>query len=1244
MDNHLYNALLIIQYVCIFGLFVESWIIIRKWKNKIHTFLLLSCLAALVNNLGYLLELRSISLDSYVSSLKFSYLGRVWYAFFMFLFLAELIRVKIPSLILRFLIVLHAAIFMVVMTVQYHGLYYSSLYFESDGPVPKIVHGNGPVHHVFMVMQVCYIVIGLGMLLRAMFIEKNKFARKRFFIIMLAIFVESLFFIIQVFNILPLTNVFDVTLLGYFFGTIIMLIAIFSYDLLGTKEIAKDFIVDRISEGIIAVDNDGIIRYYNEPALELFPELANNATTVPKEITDAIAEEKNIQKNDKIFSPEDNDLVHEGKVFGTIYALVDETEHIRYMAELQEQRDIADKANAAKSRFLANMSHEIRTPINAVLGMDEMILRESREDTIRSYASDIMSAGKTLLSLINDILDFSKVEEGKMKIVPVQYELATLINDLVNMISDRAVKKSLKFNIEVNENIPHVLYGDEMRIRQCVLNLLTNAVKYTEKGSVTLKIDYKEKDWENIYLQFTVADTGIGMKDEDIEKLFQPYQRIEEERNRAIEGTGLGMSITRQLLELMGTGLEVKSEYGKGSEFTFSVEQKIIDPDKIGDYARHFSERKEKNHIYRELFHAPDARILVVDDTEMNLTVMQSLLKQTQIHIDTASTGVDAITLATVNKYDVLFIDHMMPDMDGIETLKHIRETQKNQSTAAVALTANAVSGARDNYINSGFSDYLSKPVDSSLLENMLYTYIPKDKIKKVTADDSKDTVSRSIERARILVIDDDETICSNVESILSPLYDIEISLTGTDAIKKIIKYEPDIVILDIHLSDGNGFEIMDRIKKEEQTAAIPILLITGDEDTVTEENAFRRGAADFIRKPFVPDILKQRTKRIIELYHYQRSIEDEVRKQTSRSKRLSREMMLALSKTVDTKDHYTDGHSRRVAAMAAEIARRLGKTPEEQVEIFEIGLLHDIGKIGVHEDIIHKETRLTDDEFAEIREHTLKGDEILREIDDMPKLRQGARWHHEHFDGKGYPDGLKGNDIPEAARIVCVADCYDAMTSTRTYSVPKKQSEVRAEIERCKNTWFDPVIADVMLTMIDEDKEYSMNEKADISAIWKEYERLWENIVDEEPVVKVTSGADTKEDESRAALTERLNGSEIIDTTAGLKNCGSEEGYLSVLDTFHRTAERKAAEIREFYNNNDIDNYTVKVHALKSSARIIGASELSELAEQLEKAGKEKNIEFIHEKTDKLLELYLEIDNELAVLWSSDMTGQETS
>lgn len=349
-----------------------------------------------------------------------------------------------------------------------------------------------------------------------------------------------------------------------------------------------------------------------------------------------------------------------------------------------------------------------------------------------------------------------------------------------------------------------------------------------------------------------------------------------------------------------------------------------------------------------------------------------------------------------------------------------------------------------------------------------------------------------TFEPTKILVIDDDETICMLIKTVMEPHYEINMCHSGKSAVKMVQENSPDLILLDIFLPDANGFDIMKKLKEDEMSANIPVLLMTGDDDSGMEEKGFRHGATDYIKKPFAPAILKQRAKQIIDLYHYQKSIEEEVRFQTERSNRLTVEMMLVLSKTVDMKDHYTDGHSRRVAALCAEIGRRLGKTIREQVELYEIGLLHDIGKIGVNETILRKNTRLTDDEFTEIKQHTIKGYEILQEIKDMPKLCEGARWHHERFDGTGYPDGLKGEEIPEAARITCIADCYDAMTSTRTYSVPKEQTQVRSEIVRCQGTWFDPRIADVMLAMIDEDTEYRMNETITGNDIWKEHDKLW--------------------------------------------------------------------------------------------------------------------------------------------------------
>ena len=400
--------------------------------------------------------------------------------------------------------------------------------------------------------------------------------------------------------------------------------------------------------------------------------------------------------------------------------------------ELKEMAETAKAANVAKSQFLSNMSHEIRTPINAILGMDEMILREFDDPTLMEYAGNIRNAGNSLLGLVNDILDFSKIEAGKMEIIPVDYEISSLLNDLWTMLRPRAENKGLEFLVEADSAIPHLLHGDEIRLKQIITNLLTNAVKYTEKGSVTLKVSIARQESDKIDLDISVRDTGIGIKQEDIEKLFTAFERIEEKRNRHIEGTGLGMSITHRLLELMQSELRVESEYGKGSVFSFTVRQKIADGEPMGDFAEACRRSIAKSWTYREKFTAPEAQVLVIDDTELNLKVFQGLLKQTKVQIDTADDGPSCLAMTKEKKYDILFLDHRMPGMDGIETLERLKAMEGNPNTEVpvVALTANAVSGARESYIAAGFTDYLTKPIDSNQLENMLLRYLPKEKIQ----------------------------------------------------------------------------------------------------------------------------------------------------------------------------------------------------------------------------------------------------------------------------------------------------------------------------------------------------------------------------------------------------------------------------------------------------------------------------------------------------------------------------------
>lgn len=404
---------------------------------------------------------------------------------------------------------------------------------------------------------------------------------------------------------------------------------------------------------------------------------------------------------------------------------------MKTMDELEKAKQEAWEANQVKSEFLANMSHEIRTPINAILGFDEMILRETNEKKTVTYATNIKNSGHALLDIVNDILDLSKIEAGKMDVIPEEYDVVKVITELLKMITPRAEEKGLKLNVDIDDKIPRKLYGDDVRISQVLSNLLTNAVKYTQKGEVTFQIKAEKPAKDDVYLIFSIRDTGIGIKEENTQVLFSEFSRIEDSQNRKIEGTGLGLPISMKFLNLMGSQLEVKSVYGEGSVFYFFLTQQVIDPTPIGDFEEAQKELKSDVLVFREDFTAPDARVLVVDDVDMNLKVFKGLLNKSKIQIDTASNGRQAIELITYNRYDCIFMDHQMPEMDGIETLERLKSSTEIdiEGIPIIALTANAITGARDMYLEKGFTDYLTKPVNGWALSGMLHKWLPTDKI-----------------------------------------------------------------------------------------------------------------------------------------------------------------------------------------------------------------------------------------------------------------------------------------------------------------------------------------------------------------------------------------------------------------------------------------------------------------------------------------------------------------------------------
>ncbi len=450
-----------------------------------------------------------------------------------------------------------------------------------------------------------------------------------------------------------------------------------------------------------------------------------------------------------------------------VYVYLSQSRQSMY-EKLRAEKTQVEKESIKKSEYYANITHEIRTPINAIMGYNELILREYNDPALRQYANNIRSAANALLSIVNDSLDYSRIEAGKMALYPAVYDLGILVEELLNMTRPRVLSKGLDLSCHVDENIPRVLYGDADRLKQCIVNLLTNAVKYTEEGEIIFSVDYEYIDSDpdigkkEILLKISVKDTGIGIKEEDLTRLYRPFERIDEDKNRSIEGTGLGISIVKKILALMGTKLEVDSVYGEGSDFHFAVRQEVMRLEPIGNFQQEYVESIVKQNVYHNRFTAPGVRILVVDDAEMNLSVVEELLKNTRIHIDSALSARTGLELANENDYDLIFADIKMPDMNGVDmvgALKNIEDdkkkdtfirrhrrqetenedvSRKNADTPCIALTAGTNQEIQEKYKKQGFSDYLLKPIVYKELERVLMEYIPSEKIMK-TVDKNTD-------------------------------------------------------------------------------------------------------------------------------------------------------------------------------------------------------------------------------------------------------------------------------------------------------------------------------------------------------------------------------------------------------------------------------------------------------------------------------------------------------------------------
>lgn len=769
-------------------------------------------------------------------------------------------------------------------------------------------------------------------------------------------------------------------------------------------------------------------------------------------------------------------------------------ESMRILRIHEHTRNELEKTSRSKNEFLENISNELRVPVNAILGMNEMILRENDIPEIDGYASEVESSANELLTIVNDILDFSRIEANKMSMINSEYKLYSLFYDAISVMSARAQGKNLDLTFNYDESLPSVLYGDEGHIRQILLNIISNAVKYTDEGSVDINLK-GSIDEDYVCLEVAISDTGIGIREEDLDIIFEKYSNINDKNSIHAKSTGIGINITIGLLELMGSKLEVESEYMEGSTFSFKLRQKIVDSTPIG----HVEDSAFHKKKFVQKFTAPSATILIADDKSINRNVIKNLLKQSQVEIHEAENGLQCVDMVKENDYDLIFIDYRMPELDGVETLVEIRKLKdRNKSKIpAILIAANDESG-RETIERTSFDNYISKPINPDKLDSLMTEYIPgskitykSDDIKKVkkqkavrlVRDNNKD--SNLVNKELILIVESDPIHVKAAQKIFADEYDTICFTSGGKALEHLINGDanPELIIIDSGITDINAFRLLGQIVNNHNMSHIPVIMTSIENNRDIEIKCLEEGASDFFIKPLVPSIVRNRTRRILDLSHLEQHLKDEVAKQTKASEegrqmveRLSLQSMTAMAAAIDAKDKYTNGHSIRVAKYSNMIASRAGKSVQETKDIYYIGLLHDVGKIGIPDGIINKNSRLTDEEFDTIKTHPRIGAEILKKIDEIPNIAIGARWHHERFDGRGYPDGLQGENIPEIARIIGVADAYDAMTSNRSYRSIMSQEKVREEIEKGRGTQFDPFYADIMLQIIDEDVDYKLH------------------------------------------------------------------------------------------------------------------------------------------------------------------------
>lgn len=652
-------------------------------------------------------------------------------------------NIKIPQWVIHLLLVLNMGFYVMIATVDYHHLYYKDYWLA-----PSKANLNGytleispaPMYYVYMAFLLAEIMTTIGIIISSYCSQRSMPNKGKIHFLMIAAMLSPM--LLLSLRILKILKGDDPTPLGILLSCIFMSIAVVKYGLFDPVKNAKNYIIDNLKEAVIVTDADHRFLFLNSMADKIITSINKEQgySTDDKIYAFIQGSQDFFDWKDRHYQVEETVLKDNELIQGYMMTIVDVTKIIEQNHLMKRLVLQTEDANRAKTNFVSNMSHEIHTPMNSIVGITEILLRSRHSPKEQEYLLNIQSSGRVLLTIINDVLDCSKMEAGKMQLFDEPYDTCSLFHDLRISMENRIGHSGLELIYDIDQDIPCKLKGDMGRIRQVIINLVNNAIKYTEKGSVRFSVHVRQKNTDKVMLYYEVADTGIGIRKEDQKILFDAFQRVEMDRNRYVEGTGLGLTISQNLVNMMGGVIEVESEYGKGSRFFFTIEQTIIDPTPVS--AVNYNGQKD-NVTEKEaecLFIAPEAHILLVDDNELNLVVAKELLKPLRMQIDTAENGLQAVKMVRGSQYDLVLMDHMMPVMDGIEAAKAIRALpeDKYQKLPIIALTANAMVDARKEFLNAGMNGFVAKPIDFARICNQLKLWLPKDLVRDVPKEEAK--------------------------------------------------------------------------------------------------------------------------------------------------------------------------------------------------------------------------------------------------------------------------------------------------------------------------------------------------------------------------------------------------------------------------------------------------------------------------------------------------------------------------